>query len=225
MSQARRRVALIARSPRARPRAPAWPATSRSRLPRRAVGHQRRHGLGDRQRLLGRFQQPAAALGDVVGVFLVAGVAERPVQLAQHHLGEADHGVERRAQLVAHLRHQLAQAARSRQPASLVGSSLGAAPRGPRQRQQRRRGAGRHQEGQVPGRQPDDGAAGAPRPDRARRSSAGCRARPDRARPRSAPATARRAQSGRPAASARSAAACDARRRRPAHGRSPPRTG
>ena len=39
------------------------------------VGHQRRHRLGDGQGLLGRLQQPSAALGDVVGVFLVAGVA------------------------------------------------------------------------------------------------------------------------------------------------------
>ena len=85
-------------------------ATRRSRLAARAVGHQRRHGLGDRQRFLRRFQQPAAALGDVVGIFLVARIAQRPVQLAQHQLREPDHGIERGAQLVAHLGHQLAQA-------------------------------------------------------------------------------------------------------------------
>ena len=78
-----------------------------------AVGDQRRHGLGDGQRILGRFQQAAAALADVVCVLLIAGMAERAVQLAQHHLGEADHRIERRAQLVAHLRHQIAQAVRT----------------------------------------------------------------------------------------------------------------
>src|SRR5882724_4048276 len=47
-------------------------------------------------------QQMGAALVDVLGVLAIAFLAERPQQLALEHLREADDGVERRAQLVAH---------------------------------------------------------------------------------------------------------------------------
>src|SRR5262249_49158919 len=36
------------------------------------LGHQHRHGLGARQRLLGGLQQPPAAFADVVRIFLIA---------------------------------------------------------------------------------------------------------------------------------------------------------
>ena len=121
------------------------------------VGHQRRHRLGDGQRLLRGLQQASAALADVVGVFLVAAAAQGPMQLAQHHVGEPDHGVERSAQLVAHLRHQLAQTTR-RDGAGLTALAPDAVTA--RQRQQRGRRPGRHQERKVPCRKAGDRIAG-----------------------------------------------------------------
>ena len=44
---------------------------------------------------------------DVAGVFLILGMAERTEQRLLHHFGEADHGVERRAQLVADIGEEL----------------------------------------------------------------------------------------------------------------------
>jgi hypothetical protein len=85
----------------------------------------------------------------MVGVLLVTGVSQRPVQLAQHDVGEADHGIERRAQLMAHLRHQLADAA-GRGGLGRLRGLLGAVAAGEDQHGRCR--PGRHQEGQVPGR-------------------------------------------------------------------------
>ncbi len=52
-------------------------------------------------------EQVLAGIVDVVRVFLVGRHGVRPENLALHHLGEAEDGVERRAQLVAHLREEL----------------------------------------------------------------------------------------------------------------------
>ena len=61
-------------------------------------------GLDPRQveDLVDQHQEMLAADVDVVGIFLVGGNAVRPEQLALHHLREAENGVERGAQLVAH---------------------------------------------------------------------------------------------------------------------------
>ena len=48
-------------------------------------------------------EQVLAAVVDVAGVLGVFGGAERAEHLGCHDLGEADDGVERRAQLVAHV--------------------------------------------------------------------------------------------------------------------------
>ncbi len=48
-------------------------------------------------------EQVAAAFLDVAAVFEILLVTERPEQACFHHLGEADDGVERRAQFVAHV--------------------------------------------------------------------------------------------------------------------------
>ena len=44
---------------------------------------------------------------NVAGIFLIFGVAERAEQTLLHHLGEADHGIERRAQLMADIGEEL----------------------------------------------------------------------------------------------------------------------
>ncbi len=48
-------------------------------------------------------EQVAAALADVAGVVEIAVIAETPEQPVLHDLGEADDGVQRRAQFVAHI--------------------------------------------------------------------------------------------------------------------------
>ena len=52
-------------------------------------------------------QQVLAAFMDEPRIVAVARFAERAEQLAVENLGEADHGVERRAQLVAHIGEEL----------------------------------------------------------------------------------------------------------------------
>ena len=56
----------------------------------------------DVENLVDQIEQVLAALVDVVGVFLVGRVVVRTEYLRAHDLGEAENGVERRAQLVAH---------------------------------------------------------------------------------------------------------------------------
>src|SRR5688572_13396074 len=58
---------------------------------------------------------------DVAEIFAVALVLHRPEALLDHHLGEADDGIERRADLVADARQKLRL---------LPGSGLGRAPGG-----------------------------------------------------------------------------------------------
>ena len=53
-----------------------------------------------------RFEQVHAGIMDVAGIFLVDRHRMRAENLALHHLGEAEDGVERRAQFVAHLREE-----------------------------------------------------------------------------------------------------------------------
>ena len=74
-------------------------STHQHPLPTARVGDRSsaRSWLGDGQRILRRFEQPAAAFADVVGIFLIATVAKRAVQLARHDVGEADHRIEGRA--------------------------------------------------------------------------------------------------------------------------------
>ena len=117
---------------------------------RAPVGHQRRHRGCNRERVLRGLEQPPAALADVGRIFLIAGVAERAMQFAQHHFGEADHGIERRAQLVAHLGQKLRACA----AAAIRPCAAGAGPLAGAQRKERRRGTGGDQEHEVQRRQP-----------------------------------------------------------------------
>ena len=48
-------------------------------------------------------EQIAPALADVPAVFEIFGVAERAEHAGLHHFGKSDDGIERRAQLVAHV--------------------------------------------------------------------------------------------------------------------------
>ena len=67
-----------------------------------------------------------AGIVDVAGIILVGGHAVRAEDLGLHHLGESEDGVERRAQLVAHLREEarLGDVGRFRAAARLVGDRL-----------------------------------------------------------------------------------------------------
>ena len=60
---------------------------------------QGRHG----ERVLGGFQELASAVADVAGVFAIARVSDGSEQLGVHDVGKADDGIERGAQIVAHL--------------------------------------------------------------------------------------------------------------------------
>ena len=64
---------------------------------------------------------------DVGDILLVVGHVERPEHLRLHHLGEAEDGVERRAQLVAHGRQEarLGEVGLLGAPPRLVGIELG----------------------------------------------------------------------------------------------------
>ena len=62
---------------------------------------------GEGERVLGRFQKIAGAVADVARILLVALAAERAEHLKHHHLGEADDGVEGRAQLMIDPRHEV----------------------------------------------------------------------------------------------------------------------
>ena len=53
------------------------------------------------------FSKIGGAVADVLGVVLVAVVAERAEELQHHQLGKADDGIERRAQVVVDARHEL----------------------------------------------------------------------------------------------------------------------
>ena len=63
--------------------------------------------LGHVEDVVDDLEQIGAAAVDVAGIFLIFGVAERAEQTLLHHLGEADHGVERGAQLVADIGEEL----------------------------------------------------------------------------------------------------------------------
>ena len=63
--------------------------------------------LGHVENVVDHLQQIGAARINVAGIFLIFGVAERAEQPLLHHLGKADHGVERRAQLVADIGEEL----------------------------------------------------------------------------------------------------------------------
>ena len=191
-----------------------------------AVGQQRRHCLGHRQRLLRRLQQPSPALGDVVGIFLVAGITQRPMQLVQHQLREADDGIERGAQLVAHLRHQLAQAGRRRRRGFACACRVDPCLR-PGQRQQRHACTRRHQESQMPRRQPTREAARCGRgvvPGRHRQDCEPGEIKRGRQPGDRWPCRRAVRQPCRPRRQARAHIA-NAFRCRPTHGRSPPRMG
>ncbi len=75
----------------------------RGSLAAAGIGRER----GQRQRVLGGFQKIGGAVADVLGVVLVALVAERAEQLEHHQLREADDGIERRAQVVVDAGHEL----------------------------------------------------------------------------------------------------------------------
>src|SRR3546814_2419340 len=51
-------------------------------------------------------QQMAGAAADVLCIFTVLRISERPEQSLLHDLGEADNGIQRRAQLMAHVREE-----------------------------------------------------------------------------------------------------------------------
>ncbi len=120
---------------------------------RQPVRHHGRHGLGDRQRVLRRPQQLAAAFADMSRIFLVPGVSQRPVELPQHHFGKADHGIEGRAQLMAHLGQKLVYAGRGR---CVVGGLESLLLSAASQREERGCRAGRHQKRQMQRRQAPD---------------------------------------------------------------------
>ena len=65
-------------------------------------------GLDARQieDLIDQAEQMLAGDVDVVGIFLVGRHRMRAEHLALHHFGEAENGVERRAQLVTYLREE-----------------------------------------------------------------------------------------------------------------------
>ena len=75
----------------------------------RLLGQRRAAGLDARhvEDVVDHRQEIFAARADVGAVFLVLVGAERAEDAALHHLGEADDGVERRAQLVAHVGQEL----------------------------------------------------------------------------------------------------------------------
>ena len=52
--------------------------------------------------IVDEIEQVLTALVNVVGVFLVGWVVVRPEELRAHDLGEAQNGVQRRAQLMTH---------------------------------------------------------------------------------------------------------------------------
>ena len=56
----------------------------------------------DIEDLVDEIEQVLTALMDVVGIFLVGRVVVRPEDLRAHDLGEAQNGVQRRAQLMTH---------------------------------------------------------------------------------------------------------------------------
>ena len=56
---------------------------------------------GHVEQIVDDLQQMLGARQDVAGIFVISGIADGPQQLDLHHLGEADDGVERRAQLMA----------------------------------------------------------------------------------------------------------------------------
>ena len=63
--------------------------------------------LGEVEQIVHEADHMRARGMDVLEVFLVALVADRPESLLQHHLGKADDGVERRADLVADLGQEI----------------------------------------------------------------------------------------------------------------------
>src|SRR3546814_2447831 len=63
--------------------------------------------LGDVENVVDQGQQVLRALVDVGGIALVLRAAERAQQLALHDFREADDGVQRRAQLMAHVGQEL----------------------------------------------------------------------------------------------------------------------
>ena len=77
--------------------------------------------LGEIEKIVDEADHVRAGGVDVLEVFLVAVVADRPETLLQHHLGKADDGVERRADLVADLGEEIGFLG-----ARLLGRALGA---------------------------------------------------------------------------------------------------
>jgi hypothetical protein len=63
--------------------------------------------LGHVEDVVDHFEQIAAAFANVARIFLIFGVTERAEQTLLHHLGEADHGIERCAQLMADIGEEL----------------------------------------------------------------------------------------------------------------------
>ena len=79
---------------------------------------------GEVEDLVDEMQEVAAAVEDVARVVAVGRIFDRAEQLGLHHLGEAEDGVERRAQLVAHggKEARLGVVGGFRAPARLVGN-------------------------------------------------------------------------------------------------------
>ena len=72
-------------------------------IERHAAGLDLRHV----EDVVDHLQQIGAARIDIAGIFLIFGMTERSEQSLLHHLGEADHGIERRAQLVTDIGEEL----------------------------------------------------------------------------------------------------------------------
>src|SRR5262245_31569131 len=64
-------------------------------------------GLREIEDVVDQIEQVGAAALDVAQIFAVALTPDRPVHLRDHHVGEPDDGVQRRAQLVAHRGQEL----------------------------------------------------------------------------------------------------------------------
>src|SRR3546814_4329772 len=66
--------------------------------------------LREVEQIVDEAQQVLPGAVDVLRVLVVLRVIERPEGLRRHHLGKADDGVERRAQLVAHMGEEIGRA-------------------------------------------------------------------------------------------------------------------
>ncbi|MNI56350.1 hypothetical protein D3C73_1113450 [compost metagenome] len=64
--------------------------------------------LGNIEQVVDDIEHMPARAADIVRIFDIAGVADRPEPFRCHHVGKADNGIQWRADLVAYMRKELA---------------------------------------------------------------------------------------------------------------------